>query len=493
MLRNTKYIIFYIFYISFNLYESYVILNLKKFINETELKEEYSPEIFINNLFNKYYSLLNIGYPPQKTEIQFSLNDFSLSMKENICLTSNYYNKNKSLTISQTHEYDTSSSSKKIIIVNESIEFPVYNKSTNTLSYKSIPNFIFQYNKKEINESIEENNLDKEISAKACMIYGFKFYSEQGSLITKNLFYVLKKNDIIKYENFFYKFYSEEEKKINGFDVAIIIGEQPHEYDNKKYKEENYFKTKAVKMILEPGWIFEFKNYYFLSNGTRINFGTSATDNVVRGWLWLDLDIIIGIKDYYNGIKKDFFDKYSKECNTRVVFKRYNIFYCDKNFDTKNFPTVYFQSVDLNYTFELTHKDLFEIRGDLKYFLIVFDIESNYPWKFGKLFLQKYFFNFETDNKLIGFYNNLMSNEPIIDKSKKGSNIWLWFLWAFIVIVVGVGGFFIGNAIKKKNRKKRANELDDEDFEYTQKNKNEKDKGEYLYKENKENDPLGIN
>ena len=112
MLRNTKNIIFQIFYISFNLYESYVILNLKKFINKTELKEEYSPEIFINNLFNKYYSLLNIGYPPQKTEIQFSLNDFSLSMKENICLTSNYYNKNKSLTISQTHEYDTSSSSK---------------------------------------------------------------------------------------------------------------------------------------------------------------------------------------------------------------------------------------------------------------------------------------------------------------------------------------------------------------------------------------------
>ena len=124
----------------------------------------------------------------------------------------------------------------------------------------------------------------------------------------------------------------------------------------------------------------------------------------------------------------------------------------------------------MNYTFELTHKDLFEIRGNLKYFLIVFDIESNYPWKFGKLFLQKYFFNFETDNKLIGFYNNLMSNEPIIDKAKKGSNIWLWFLWGFIVIVVGVGGFFIGNAIKKKNRKKRANELDDEDFEYSQKN-----------------------
>ena len=80
------YIFFYIIFILFHLNASYVIINLKKLENENNINAEYSPNIFINDLYSKYYSLLNVGYPPQKTEVQFSLNDFGLSMKEEICL-----------------------------------------------------------------------------------------------------------------------------------------------------------------------------------------------------------------------------------------------------------------------------------------------------------------------------------------------------------------------------------------------------------------------
>ena len=54
-------------------------------------------------------------------------------------------------------------------------------------------------------------------------------------------------------------------------------------------------------------------------------------------------------------------------------------------------------------------------------------------------------------------------------------------------------GFYIGYIIKKSSRKKRANELEDDDYEYKQKNNNIDEKGEYLYKDNNEKDILGIN
>ena len=492
--RNS--IFFYIIYILFQLNSSYVIINLKNIKEENNINEEYSPDIFIDNLYSKYYSLLNVGYPPQKTEVQFSLNDFGLSMKEDICLTNNFYDKNKSLTLFQTHEYDMHSSPKYLIIVNESIEFPIYNTTTKVLSYESIKNYIFIYNKNITNETNPKEKLNKEISAKACLIYGFAFSPQTGNdnIMMKKITTNLKKNGLIKSENFHYKFYSNEEKKTNGgYDAAILIGENPHEYNKDKFKEENYVKTKALSMVMTQGWIFEFLNYYYLPNGTRIDFGISALDKKLKGWLWLDLNIIIGIKDYYNSIKSNYFDNYKNECKSQLINRRYTIFYCEKNFETKNFPTLLMHSLELNYTFELTHKDLFEVRGDKKYFLIVFDNTSHYPWKLGKLFLQKYFFNFETDSKLIGFYNNLIPKESNEKEEKKDYNIWIWILWSSIVIIVAIVGFYIGYTIKKSSRKKRANELEDDDYEYKQKKNYVDEKGEYLYKDNNEKDILGIN
>ena len=61
-----KYISFYIFFIILSAYDSYVLINLKKNIKENIINNEYSPETIIDNLFNKYYGILNVGYPPQK-------------------------------------------------------------------------------------------------------------------------------------------------------------------------------------------------------------------------------------------------------------------------------------------------------------------------------------------------------------------------------------------------------------------------------------------
>ena len=78
----------------------------------------------VNNLYNHYYSLLNIGNPTQKTEVQVSFENYGFIMKEGIYLTSNYYNKNKSLNES----YLTNKN--QVIVVEEKVDFQNYN-STN--------------------------------------------------------------------------------------------------------------------------------------------------------------------------------------------------------------------------------------------------------------------------------------------------------------------------------------------------------------------------
>jgi flagellar basal body-associated protein FliL len=90
--------------------------------------------------------------------------------------------------------------------------------------------------------------------------------------------------------------------------------------------------------------------------------------------------------------------------------------------------------------------------------------------------MKKYFFNFETESKQIGFYNNLLlpdDSDEEIDKEKNKYKISFWILFGIIIILLGVGGYFIVYFIKKRNRKKRANELDDDNFEYKQNIKNE--------------------
>ena len=196
MLLCNKFISFFIIYILFVFSESYVLINLKRIENENEINSEYSPEIFVNNIYSNYYGILNVGNPHQKTEVQFSRDYFGLSMKENICLTSNYFNKNKSITLLQTRSHDIDIYSKRIIIAYESIEFPVYNTSLKTLSNIEDSSFLFIY-RKDINDTKLEEFLDKYNPGKACLIFGLKLTCSREDFICRTFPEILKKKHLL--------------------------------------------------------------------------------------------------------------------------------------------------------------------------------------------------------------------------------------------------------------------------------------------------------
>ena len=143
---------------------------------------------------------------------------------------------------------------------------------------------------------------------------------------------------------------------------------------------------------------------------------------------------------------------------------------CDKKYynKMKNFPPLYFKSNDLEYIFELTYKDLFASNGDKIYFMIIFRSKQG-MFTFGKLFYKKYLFTFSFDNKIIGFYNDKLSQisntNNYESKSRLKEKIIIFILCLFIIFVLIV--FVI--KIKKKclsDRQKRINELIDDNYVY---------------------------
>ena len=106
-------------------------------------------------------------------------------------------------------------------------------------------------------------------------------------------------------------------------------------------------------------------------------------------------------------------------------------------------------------------------------------------WTLGAPFLRKYQFVYDYGNKQIGYCHDRFRKEKEDDEydgenGGKGGNIggtettefWSYFFMVLVIIVLAgllVGlGFLLGKTIYQI-RKKRANELTDDDYEYNQK------------------------
>ena len=87
-------------------------------------------------------------------------------------------------------------------------------------------------------------------------------------------------------------------------------------------------------------------------------------------------------------------------------------------------------------------------------------------------FLKKYQFIFDEDKKLIGYYNSPENydNSKIIENenNEKYRLYILIIVLLLIVLFLLVVTFFLVKKLMNKNRRKRANELDDE-YEYNNK------------------------
>ena len=136
--------------------------------------------------------------------------------------------------------------------------------------------------------------------------------------------------------------------------------------------------------------------------------------------------------------------------------------------------------------------------GDYIIFSIVFDEEETSHWIFGRIFLKKYQFVFDNDQKTITYVKKNIINNTNDDNNDKNDNnnnkndnynntnnnfkIWLIVILVVIIIMIGIFGIGLYIGLKIKKKKKRANELDD-DYDYVFEVNNKKNEKESLYNE----------
>ena len=503
-----------------NIILHFLILNLCQFtfssiavipfeLNQINFKnEKYSSTELINLLFeNEYYSPMTLGVERQKYFGVLSFNDHHPILSESNCEKIRKFENNKNI-INKKYSIEKSNSKKYI---------------GNTTDYLNTVKFVEFYLEKfsysnETNETLidlNKNNLE--------MTEIFLIKNNDSNYTNSDMCLSIGLNDPFKvYSNpspphFIYDLYSKNKIETQDWTIKfteknkgqLIIGDLPHNYekDKDKYSESNYTKcnTECIITFFQP-WGIEMKEIYFINQTSDTKDKVIINANNNKLLLNYNFGFILGSNNYKNLIYQNYFQKlindnicfieksnitkYNKSHYFISTDGDYFMFICKKDklkSHLNSFPTLFFSHIKYDYIFELTYEDLFKEIYDNYYFMIIFP--NTYPddydinekeWHLGLPFLKKYQFVLNYDSKTIGFYkstnlnyqkenNNNTKNEIKNIEGEKGIKVWLIILGILIVLILIIAAFFVGKLVNKQ-RKKRANEMKDDDFEYVGEN-----------------------
>jgi hypothetical protein len=304
---------------------------------------------------------------------------------------------------------------------------------------------------------------------------------------------VIKKNDkTMKTYAWSIIYFNNDLKQKNNYDGEIIMGIELYGYQPSIYNENDYITiNNHIDEISYDYPMYENFEYGILFNSIYFYINNkNASENLVKcrlsasmeGLFNFDKGLIRSPNEYYLLIKNNFFNQYlnlniCKEISLTQYFSRSIV--CDKNKLNadefyKSFPTLYFSHSELSYIFELTSKDLFIEKNNKIYFMI--STYSDEKWYLSEIFVKKYLFSFDQDKKSIGFYKTINKNQEITTdngnnngNSNSQSSIGIVFLCIGIGLII-INVIIFGVCLWKKNcgvnRRRRANELKDDNYDY---------------------------
>ena len=214
----------------------------------------------------------------------------------------------------------------------------------------------------------------------------------------------------------------------------LIIGKYPHECLSEKYKEENFkiIYSYQQKNSFLTNFIINFDEIYSSINNAKIEIQKS-----IKGYLYLNIGLIIGVKEYRDFIENYFFNEYfnvniCQKNNTLYNSDIFIIYSCNnvEQFKIEKFPSLNFNIKSENVNFKFTYKDLFKKIDNKYYFLVIFQNFDVGSWCIGKPFYLKYTLAYNGDAKTIGFYNKNNINV------KKRNKELLFKLNSFKIIII---------------------------------------------------------
>ena len=330
---------------------------------------------------------------------------------------------------------------------------------------------------------------EKDNGKDLCGNFGFNIDTK---LDKTNLINQLKKKNYINEYIWTLKYLLED----NGI---IVIGAIPHYYDYDSYLMSQYCEMKAIQnQSPETAWSFKMD---------QIRIQPKRSNKVLLSDLKVDFlpdrGLIIGTDEYKKKLDNMAFDNlirnkicFCEEASFNDIEKGtneiYYVYYCNKdNFignkftldDThyNTFPSLEFYIKESNMTFGLNKEHLFYEIYNRVYFLVVFKKSGyNNIWKLGEPFFSHFQITFDQERKIVSFYNPVLpriknddylkekkeKNETVNNSGHKKTIIYIVLISLLLIIILGGLAYFLGKKLNE-NRKKRANELKDEDFEYS--------------------------
>ena len=456
---------------------NYIVIPFK--ISHQKEPDEFSSAMDILTYWdnNIIYSNTLIGTPPQNVTIFFHSQNFSSNLYYHMCdFPHSSFERKDSSTFSFVEKLNRIYPMENASLVSDKFYFYEDLNAQNKKQY--ILPFIYSDNEKEIQK-------DKyEYHDYTCMSIGLKMNYIVLHEPKSNFISQLKKAGLLTFD-FTFEYSNQDEGK-------IIIGEEPYSYEPSKYNKKKYKVSGAMNEKDKDDFFLNFDSIYMMGQNDQREELESKNIKFI-----IDMGLILGPEDYRKKIKELFFDKFieNKKCYEEYIDRNY-IYWCDisaENEVKSNFPTLFLYMKQYFKTFEFTYYDLFKKKNNKLYFLVHFKNDyynTNDFFEIGKIFLQKYTLTFNQYNRHIGYHNNeIKLDGEGEDEGQEKKSIWqnkiLWIVLAILVVVFAILGVILGKKVREHVRKKRMNEVDDDNYVYAQ--PENEDQKLYKNEENNEN------
>ena len=214
-------------------------------------------------------------------------------------------------------------------------------------------------------------------------------------------------------------------------------------------------------------------------------------------------------KYLFNKIKEEYMLDTSTEdsmCKMVNPGRFYYAIYCDKEKylkqtnNYKKLPNLILLYGEENYNFTFTPQELFLEKDGYVYFFVGYGVKYAYDeddissrdntFSLGSIFLQKYVTVFHDEAKILYILKEHEEIETPSDNFVVKIIIIAILIFALCAIIFVIIGKLYGKQLFG-GRKKKANELNDDDFDYISKEVNDDNKNEGLFKENEDNSKNG--
>ena len=476
--------LFYIFIIIINISfissdNNYVFFPLKRKNNTYLQTLKNTVEIMRFIYLEPLISEIPLGTPEQKTDIIFRT-DCTY-----IYFTS--YNHNTSKPDQASDFIQKKYGNFKYFNEEESSSANFLNKTY----FQGIYPYNNQYFTKCFNENVKIN--DKKIKLDLMLTKSIE-YEESGAIclqlieddysilqLTPSFPVLLKRNfSLIDNYNWFIYYGKKNEKDY------LVIGTSLNEFTNpengKKFypnidMDTQYEVDKDELRIRKAEMTLKFQDIYLIdSNGGKEKF---EDEKNFKGKLMPNIGVIVGTTNYSEYLEKNVFGIYLKlgKCNKSIFSQRpnlvgeeYSYYYCDESIYNNIrgiFKNIIFRQVILSVNFELTFDDLFLRQNGYLIFLVIFSSHQHFNWDLGTPFLKKYQFDYNFEKLQIGYYHIQRHKDD--DEDEPNNNFWKYLIITFLILLlIGISlavGIYLGRKYFKY-KKRRANELKDDDFEY---------------------------